>query len=95
METFAWETEAGFAVHALNYTNPPMHRRWIREFVPIGPQEVTMKLPAGRRLRRVELLRAEKDVPVRVADGAIPFPLSCYTVREVLTFRCTRGTANP
>ena len=33
IETFAWETQAGFAVHILNYTNPAMHRGWIRKFL--------------------------------------------------------------
>ena len=33
IETFAWETQAGFAVHVLNYTNPAMHRGWIRQFL--------------------------------------------------------------
>jgi hypothetical protein len=77
------ETEAGFAVHVLNYTNPAMHRGWIREFFPIGPQEVTMKLPAGRSVRRVELLRAEKDIPFRVADGAIRFTIPAVVDYEV------------
>jgi hypothetical protein len=36
IETFAWETQAGFAVHVLNYTNPAMHRGWLRKFYPIG-----------------------------------------------------------
>jgi hypothetical protein len=36
IESFAWETQAGFAVHILNYTNPAMHRGWIRNFYPIG-----------------------------------------------------------
>jgi hypothetical protein len=73
IETFAWETEAGFAVHILNYTNPNLHRGWVRRFYPIPPQKVTMKLPAGRRVTRVELLRAETDVPFRVSEGAVEF----------------------
>ena len=73
IETFAWETEAGFAVHVLNYTNPAMHRGWIRNFYPIGAQKVRMALPAGRRVTRVELLRAGTDIPFRVATGTIEF----------------------
>jgi hypothetical protein len=64
IESFAWETEAGFAVHILNYTNPAMHRGWIREFYPIAGQKVRMSLPQGRRVSRVELLRAEDEHPV-------------------------------
>jgi hypothetical protein len=75
IEAFAWETEAGFAVHILNYTNPAMHRGWIREFFPIGKQRVRMALPAGRRVARVELLRAEKDVPFTVGAGAVEFTI--------------------
>ena len=44
IETFARETVPGFALHVLNYTNPNMHRGWIREFYPIGEQRVSMKL---------------------------------------------------
>ena len=75
VETFAWETEAGFAVHVLNYTNPAAHRGWLRQFYPIGPQQVRLKLPAGRRATRVELLAAEKDVPFRLTDGVIEFTI--------------------
>ena len=81
IETFAWETEAGFAVHVLNYTNPNMHRGWIREFYPIGAQKVGMNLPAGRRVTRVELLRAEANVPFRVAGGSLEF-----TIPKVLDY---------
>ena len=49
VETFAWETQAGFAVHVLNYTNPAMHRGWIRDFYPIGPQKVSFDLPREGR----------------------------------------------
>ena len=75
IEAFAWETQAGFAVHILNYTNPAMHRGWIRDFYPIGEQKVRMSLPQGRRVTRVELLRAEKDIPFAGGTGTIEFTI--------------------
>jgi hypothetical protein len=83
IETFAWETEAGFAVHILNYTNPAAHRGWLRSFYPITGQKVRMKLPAGRRVTRVELLRAETNVPFRVSEGSIEFTVPKIADYEV------------
>jgi hypothetical protein len=83
VETFAWQTEAGFAVHVLNYTNPAMHRGWVREFYPIGEQRVTMAISGGRQVRRVELLRAEKDVPFRVSGGRLEFAIPRISDYEV------------
>ena len=59
IEVFAWETEPGFAVHVLNYTNVNVHRGWVREFYPIGEQKVSMRLPEGRRIKRVECCAPE------------------------------------
>jgi hypothetical protein len=87
IETFVWETEPGFAVHILNYTNPAMHRGWIRDFYPIGPQRVRMTLPAGRRVTGVELLRAEATVPFRVAGGAVEFTIPRVLDYEVAALR--------
>jgi hypothetical protein len=75
IETFAWETQAGFAVHVLNYTNPAMHRGWIRKFYPIGAQKVRMSLPPGRRVTRVELLRAGTNIPFTGGAGKIEFTI--------------------
>jgi hypothetical protein len=75
VETFAWETQAGFAIHVLNYTNPAMHRGWIRAFYPVSEQKVHMDLPRGRRITRVELLRAEKTVPFRQVGDAVEFSI--------------------
>lgn len=83
IESFAWETEVGFAVHVLNYTNPAMHRGWIREFFPIGEQKVRMRLPNGSKPSRVELLRAESDTPFRVTDGYIEFTIPSVLDYEI------------
>jgi len=83
VEAFAWETEPGFAVHLLNYTNPNMHRGWIREFYPIGEQKVRMRLPAERRVTRVELLRSERTVPFHVSGGELEFTIPRVVDYEV------------
>jgi len=81
IESFVWETEPGFAIHILNYTNPAMHRGWIRDFFPIGEQKVRMVLPPNSRVSRVELLRAETTIPFRTGGGTIEF-----TVPRVLDY---------
>ena len=73
VENFAWETEPGWAVHILNYTNPAAHGGWIREFFPIGEQNVRVRLSGNRVPTRVELLRAESDVPFQVNNGYLEF----------------------
>jgi hypothetical protein len=83
IESFAWETQAGFAVHILNYTNPTMHRGLLRDFYPIGAQKVTMKLPPGRKVTRVELLQSETNAPFRVANGTISFTIPKVVDYEV------------
>jgi hypothetical protein len=83
IETFAWETETGFTVHVLNYTNPNMHKGWIRDFYPIGEQRVRMTLPAGKSLSRVELLRAEKDIPFHQLGNSIEFVIPSILDYEV------------
>jgi len=83
IEAFAWETEPGFAVHVLNYTNPNTHRGWLREFYPIGEQRVRLQLPAGRSVKQVELLRAEKEIPFRVSGDAVEFTIPSVEDYEV------------
>jgi Hypothetical glycosyl hydrolase 6 len=89
IETFVWETEAGFAIHLLNYTNPAMHRGWIRNFYPIGPQKVTLNLPAGRRVTRVELLQAEANVPFKMSGNRIEFTVPKVVDYEVAAIYST------
>ena len=75
IEAFAWETEAGFTVHVLNYTNPAMHRGWLRTYYPIGAQKVKMALPRGRKVTRVDLLRTERQIPFSGGAGTVEFTI--------------------
>lgn len=83
IETFAYETEAGFALHVLNYTNPNLHRGTIRQFYPIGAQSVRFEIPDGRTVSRVQLLKAETDIPFKRVRGGIEFTIQSVTEYEV------------
>ncbi len=83
IETFAFETEPGFALHVLNYTNPNVHRGAIREFYPIGPQSVRFEIPEEKTVSRVQLLKAETDIRFMRAKGAIEFTIPSVTEYEV------------
>jgi hypothetical protein len=83
VEAFAWETQAGYAFHLLNYTNPGAFKGWIREFYPIGEQRVTMTIPPDRHVSRVELLRAGKDVPFRQSQGKVEFVIPSVLDYEI------------
>jgi hypothetical protein len=83
IETFAWETEPGYALHILNYTNPNTHRGWYRDFYPIGEQHVRFDIPGGRKVKRVQLLRAEKEIPFKRTSSGIEFTVPSVTEYEV------------
>jgi len=83
IECFVWETWSGYSVHLLNYTNPNMHRGWLRRHCPIGEQKVRMTLPEGRSVARVELLRAERNIAFRQAGNSVEFTVPGVADYEV------------
>ncbi len=76
VELFAWETEAGFALHILNYNNPNAHRGVYLRHSPIGAQRIRFELPRDARIRRVTALRAERPLPFqqngRLVECTVP-----------------------
>lgn len=55
----------------------------IRQFSPIGPQQVRMVVPGRRRISRVELLRAETDVAFRQRNEVVEFVIPKVVDYEV------------
>jgi len=86
IESFAWETEPGFAVHLLNYTNPNAYAKTFRKHHPIGPQAVRMTLPSGKPIRRARLLRAGADLPFQQEGRTLTFTIPGVTDYEVAAF---------
>jgi len=83
VETFAWETEPGYALHLLNYTNPNMTRGFIRRAYPIGPQHVEFSVAPGRSIRAVRALRVARDLPFTQSGQRVRFEVPGVSDYEV------------
>jgi hypothetical protein len=59
-----WRQKDSLTVHLVNLTNPMMMKGPIRELIPIGEQQVRLRLPDGKRAKEVRLLAADRTVAV-------------------------------
>jgi len=84
VEVFAWETEPGYALHILNYTNPNMTRGFLRRFYAIGPQKVEFDTAAKKKINNVRALRAGRDLPFKQSDGTVRFEVPTVVDYEVI-----------
>jgi hypothetical protein len=85
VEAFAWETEPGYALHVLNYTNPNMTRAFMTRFYPIGAQQVRFTVAPGRRIAAVRALRAERDLRFARRGDVVEFTIPAVVDYEVVT----------
>jgi hypothetical protein len=69
LDVTAWRQKGSMTVHLVNLTNPMLMKGPFRELIPVGEQRVTIRLSAGEKARRVQLLVAGQEVPVK-QDGS-------------------------
>lgn len=79
-----WRQQNSVTLHLVNLTNPMMMKGPYREVVPVGPQRVRMKLPAGSRARDVRLLVAGGRPAWRQRGEWVEVTLTSIGVHEVL-----------
>ena len=84
VDVTVWRQRDSMTVHLVNLTNPMMMKGPLREVIPIGPQQVTVKLPEGARPKKVQLLTAGKTVDYRVSGTAVMLTVPSVDVHEVV-----------
>jgi uncharacterized protein YuzE len=62
LDVTVWRQKDSLAVHLVNLTNPMMMKGPIRELIPIGEQQVRLRLPDGTRVKEVRLLAADRTL---------------------------------
>jgi hypothetical protein len=81
LDVTVWRQQRSITVHLVNLTNPMMMKGPFRELIPVGEQRIVVRLPEGGRARRVQLLRAGRELPVQ-QDGA-RLSLSLPSIRDI------------
>ena len=84
VDVAVWEQRNSMTVHLVNLTNPMMMKGPVRETIPLAQQKLRIQVPAGRRVRRVHLLRAGSEVAYRDDGGAIALEVPRVDVHEVV-----------
>ncbi len=84
IELFAWETEPGYALHLLNYTNPNMTHGFMHNFYRIGPQKVRFGVPEKKKISSVRALRAARSLIFKQTGQAVEFEIPSVLDYEVV-----------
>jgi hypothetical protein len=79
-----WSQRESMTVHLVNLTNPMMMKGPLREVIPVGPQRVRIRVPAGARPKRVHLLTAGSTPPIVESNGALTLTVPSIDVHEVV-----------
>ena len=84
LDVSVWTQNDSMTVHLVNLTNPMMMKGPVREIIPIGPQQVRVRIPDGKRIRSVHLLVAKGDIPHREVNGFLELTVPSIALHEVI-----------
>lgn len=89
LDVTVWRQQQSMTVHLVNLTNPMMMKGPFRELIPIGPQNIRIRLPEKTTAKRVQLLvsglRPQYDVTDQILSVTVPSVLDHEVVAIDLT----------
>jgi hypothetical protein len=84
LDVTVWRQKESMTVHLVNLTNPMMMKGPFREFISINAQKVSVKLPQGKRARKIQLLVSGKTPHVQRRDGFLDVTIPSILDHEVV-----------
>lgn len=79
-----WRQSGSLVAHLVNLTNPMLLKGPFREIVPCGPYRVSLALPQGSRPRRVRLLDAGREMPLRMEQDRLIVEVPTVRLHEMI-----------
>jgi hypothetical protein len=71
LDVTVWRQERSMTVHLVNLTNPMMIKGPFRELIPLGEQQVRVRVPEGANVKNVRLLASDAKPPFECRDGVV------------------------
>ena len=84
LDVTVWQQKESVTVHLVNLTNPMMMKGPVRELLPVGEQRVRLRLPEGRRARRVRFLVSGASPSFRQSEGWLEVAVPSIKAHEVV-----------
>ena len=84
LDVTIWRQRSSITVHLVNLTNPMMMKGPLRELTPAGTQRVTVRLPAGSRAQKVQLLTAGTTPQVQTTGSTLVVTVPSIECHEVV-----------
>jgi hypothetical protein len=84
LDVTVWRQKDSMTVHLVNLTNPMMMKGPFRELIPIGEQKVRVRLPEGKKARRVHLLAGGSSPQVEESSGYLTLRVPSILDHEIV-----------
>jgi hypothetical protein len=84
LDVTCWRNAGSVTVHLVNLTNPMAMKGPYRDFFPVGPHTVTLRLPADVHARRARLLVADREVALERTGAVVSVTLPQIRDHEVV-----------
>jgi hypothetical protein len=84
LDVSIWTQKNSLTVHLVNLTNPMMMKGPIREIIPITAQQVTVKIPADRKVKQVHLLVMGMKLNYTNKEGFLQLEVPSIALHEVV-----------
>lgn len=84
LDVTVWRQKNSMTVHLVNLTNPMMMKGPFREVFPVGEQRVRVKLPPGKKAKKVQLLVSGQVAGAQNTGDSIEVIVPSIAVHEVV-----------
>ena len=84
LDVTAWRNSGSITVHLVNLTNPMAMKGPYRDFFPVGPHTVRVRLPANVRAKRTRLLAADREIAMGRASMVVNVTVPSILDHEVV-----------
>jgi hypothetical protein len=84
LDVTVWRQTKSMTVHLVNLTNPMMMKGPFREFIPVGEQQVRIRIPKNTKIERAHLLVSDSACDYQIERNTVVLTVPSILDHEVI-----------